>query len=100
MNARRRIGIAVAALPALYALLPLVVFDFSSAAVPYDQENHHGRKVAIGPRPWWWVAFAAHDFDIPGGFGYAPDGWPFVVWKPVCLVYLWAHGYERPAEWR
>jgi hypothetical protein len=100
MKSRRRFTIAIAALLGIYALLPLVVFDFASVAVPFDEENHNGREVAIGPRPKSWVPGAAYDFDVPGGFGYAPSGWPFIVWKPVCLIYLNVRGYERPAEWR
>ena len=100
MKTLRRLWIPVAVVVALYSLLPLLVFDFSSVAVPFDEDNHNGRQVAIGPRPRGWVPRAAHDFDVPGGFGYAPSGWPFVVWKPMCLAYLGLRGYERPAEWR
>ena len=100
MKARRRFWVPVAAMLAGYLLLPMVVFDFSSAAVPFDEENHNGREVAIGPRPWSWAPWAAHDFHWPGGSGYAPNGWPFVVWKPLCLGYLRFRGYEPPAAWR
>lgn len=84
----------------LYMTLPVVIFDFSSAAVPFDEENHNGRPVAIGPRPRFWVPGAAHDFDVPGGFGYHTSAWPFRVWKPLYLIYLRFYGYERPSEWR
>ena len=30
----------------VYFLLPLAIFDFSSVAVPYDEENHAERSVA------------------------------------------------------
>ncbi len=83
-----------------YLLLPVAIFDFSSIAVPYDEENHAGKSVAIGPRPRSWVPFAAHDIDIPGGADYSPDGWTFLLWKPICVVYCRAKGYELPAEWR
>lgn len=89
-----------AAAVGLYLASALVVFDFRSMAVPYDEENFGRRSVAIGPRPRWWVPRAAHDFDLPGGFDYAPDGWPFVVWKPLCLAFIKANGYAPPAEWR
>jgi len=80
--------------------LPLAVFDFSSIAVPYDEENHAGKKVAIGPRPRWWVPFAARHIDLPGGADYSPDGWTFQIWKPICVMFCRAKGYELPAEWR
>lgn len=90
------LGIAVVA----YLVLPLAIFDFTSIAVPYDEENHAGRSVAIGPRPRSWVPFAAHDIDIPGGADYSPDGWTFRLWKPICVAFCTANGYELPAEWR
>ena len=63
----------------VYLILPLAVFDFTSVAVPFDEERFGTQKVAIGPKPYWWVPGASHDFDIPGGFGYSPEGWPFRV---------------------
>jgi hypothetical protein len=84
----------------VYLVMPLAVFDFSSIAVPYDEENHAGKKVAIGPRPRWWVPFAARHIDLPGGADYSPDGWTFQIWKPICVMFCRAKGYELPAEWR
>ena len=84
----------------VYLVLPLAVFDFSSIAVPYDEDNHAGSRVAIGPRPRWWVPFAAHQIDLPGGADYSPDGWTFRLWKPICILFCRAKGYELPAEWR
>jgi hypothetical protein len=100
MKALRRIGVGLAVLLGLYLVLPLVVFDFTSTAVPYDEDNFGNREVAIGPMPRSWVPKAAHDFDIPGGYGYDPSGWPFVVWKPLCVAFVKAKGYALPAEWR
>ena len=100
MNPRSRWLKALGILAAAYAILPLVVFDFGSPAVPYDEDNYDGRSVAIGPRPWWWVPFAAHGFDIPGGADYSPNGWAFRLWKPICLLYCQYHGYALPCEWR
>jgi hypothetical protein len=100
MKVSRKVWVPLAALLVLYISGPVVVFDFSSTAVPFDEEYHNGKEVAIGPRPRAWVPFAAFEYDAPGGFDYAPDRWPFVVWKPLCLAYLLAHGYERPSEWR
>ena len=100
MKALRRFGIGVAVLAALWLVLPVVVFDFSSVAVPFDEENFGTQQVAIGPRPRWWIPKAAYDFDVPGGFGYDPSGWPFVVWKPVCVAFVKTKGYALPAEWR
>jgi len=96
----RKIGFWIPLCVAAYLLLPIVIFNFSEVAVPFDEETHAGREVAIGPRPRDRVPWAANGFDIPGGYDYAPDGWPFVVWKPVCLIYLKLKGYEAPAEWR
>jgi len=100
MKVLRPFWISVGVVLALYILLPMVVFDFSSVAVPFDEDNYNGRMVAIGPRPRWWVPGAAHHLDIPGGFDYATSGWPFIVWKPLCLAYLNFRGYERPGAWR
>lgn len=96
----RKVWIPLAVTVVVYILAPILVFDFSSPAVPFDEEYHDEKKVAIGPRPRTWIPGATHDFDVPGGFSYAPEGWPFVVWKPLCLAYLQTHGYEKPAEWR
>ena len=90
----------MAILAAVYLLLPLLVFDFTSTAVPFDEENHEDQMVAIGPRPWPWVPRAAYDLDIPGGFSYSPDGWPFVVWKPICVAFVKFRGDALPAQWR
>ena len=85
---------------ALYVVLPFLIFDFSSAAVPYDEETFATRAVAIGPRPRWWVPFAARSWDVPGGADFEPAAWPFVVWKPLCLAFDHANGYALPAAWR
>lgn len=100
MRLRRHRWIVFVAVLGIYALLPLVVFDFSSVAVPFDEETHRGRPVAIGPRPRAWVPGARNDYHVPGGFGYDAGSWPFRAWKPICLIYLKLRGYERPAEWR
>jgi len=100
MKALKRCGVSLAVIAALYVVLPLVIFDFTSIAVPYDEENFGSQQVAIGPEPRWWVPKAAYDFDVPGGFGYDPSGWPFVVWKPLCVAFVRGKGYALPAEWR
>jgi hypothetical protein len=100
MRRLKKIGVALAVVVGIYILLPLVIFDFSAVATPYDEENFGSQQVAIGPKPWWWVPRAARHLDIPGGFDYDPSGWPFVVWKPLCVAYDKAHGYALPAEWR
>src|SRR5258706_13175132 len=84
----KRFGVTVAVLAGLYLVLPLVVFDFTSIAAPFDEDNFGNQPVAIGPKPRWWIPKVAHDFDVPGGFGYAPSGWPFVLWKPLCVGFL------------
>jgi len=89
-----------AASVAIYLASALVVFDFGSVAVPYDEDNFGNQQVAIGPQPRSWVPRAVHGYDMPGGFDYAPEGWPFIVWKPLCIVFVRAKGYALPAEWR
>jgi hypothetical protein len=83
-----------------YLLLPLAVFDFSSTAFPYDEDNFDSRQVAIGPLPREWVPGAMRGFDIPGGPDYSPDSWPFVLWKPICEIYCRAKGFALPCKWR
>lgn len=87
-------------LPVSYLLLPLVIFDFTGKAVPDGEDNYAGKSVAIGPRPRSWVPGAAHGYDIPGGADYDPRGWPFRLWKPLCILYCKVHGYALPVEWR
>jgi hypothetical protein len=93
-------GVGVLMLGCLYLLLPLAVFDFTSTARPYDEDNFGGREVAIGPKPCWWIPKAAWKLDVPGGFSYDASGWPFVVWKPFCMAFLKVKGYAPPAQWR
>lgn len=100
MKLLKRAGIGFAVIGCFYLLLPLAVFDFTSAARPYDEEYFATREVAIGPKPYWWVPMAAWKLDVPGGFSYDASGWPFVLWKPLCLAFIKAKGYAPPAEWR
>ena len=100
MRRLKKIGIILAIIVGLYLLLPLVIFDFSSYAAPYDEEYFNDQKVAIGPKPWWWVPFAARHLDIPGGFDYEESSWPFLVWRPLCVAFDRSHGYALPARWR
>jgi len=100
MSILRRAGAGLAVLVCAYIVLPLVIFDFTSVAVPFDEENFGSQAVSIGPRPWWWVPGAAHDFDVPGGFGYDTSGWPFVLWRPLCEVFVLARGDALPSQWR
>jgi hypothetical protein len=100
MKSLKRVGVFFAVIIGLYIVLPFVIFDFSSVAVPYDEENFGSQQVAIGPRPRSWIPHAARHLDIPGGFDYEPTAWPFVVWKPVCVAFDKAHGYALPRRWR
>jgi hypothetical protein len=100
MKTLKKLGVTLGVIASLYLLLPLVVFDFTSVAVPFDEDNFGTQQVAIGPKPQWWIPNAAYDFDVPGGFGYDPGGWPFVVWKPFCVAFVRIRGYALPAEWR
>ena len=100
MKRLKKVAVVCAIIIGLYLVLPLVIFDFSSVATPYDEENFGSQKVAIGPKPRWWVPGVARHLDIPGGFDYEASGWTFVVWKPLCVAFDRAHGYALPAEWR
>jgi hypothetical protein len=100
MKRLKKIGIVLAIVASLYIFLPFMIFDFSSVATPFDGENFGNQQVAIGPKPRWWVPLAARKLDIPGGFDYESSGWPFVVWKPLCIVFDKANGYALPAKWR
>ncbi len=100
MKILKRLGISMAVLVALYMLLPFLVFDFTELANPYDEENFGSQQVAIGPKPRWWIPKAARKLDIPGGYSYDPSGWPFVLWKPLCVAFVKSKGYALPAEWR
>lgn len=100
MTNRRRLITFGAFIVGFYLVAPLLVFDFSSSAVPFDEDNHAGRSVVIGPRPRTWVPFATHSTDYPGGADYSPSDWPFRVWKPLCVAYARHGGHELPAEWR
>ncbi len=100
LKRRKQIMLCMVIPPLLYGLLPLVVFDFSETARPYDEEYFNGRAVVIGPRPRWWIPGAAHKFDIPGGLDYDSGGWPFVVWKPLCVWFVERRGDALPSAWR
>jgi len=83
-----------------YLLMPLLMFDFTETARPFDEEYCGAREVAIGPRPYMWVPGGFRHLDIPGGPDYDVSCWPFRVWKPVCLAYLKIKGFEKPGQWR
>jgi hypothetical protein len=100
MKIHRRILFSIVTVAAVYVVAPLLIFDFSSAAVPFDEDNHDGNSVVIGPRPRAWVPFSTHSMDYPGGADYSPSSWPFQVWKPICIAYSRHGGHELPADWR
>jgi hypothetical protein len=76
----RRLGLAAIA----YLLLPLAIFEFTES----------------GPRPRLGMPCANPGWDISGDFDHSESAWPFVVWKPVCVVCCRARGFELPASWR
>jgi hypothetical protein len=98
-NRRRALRIVAFGIGA-YLLLPLLIFDFRNSATPYDESTYEGRSVVIGPRPRAWIPFATRSTDYPGGSDYKASGWPFRVWKPLCILYARRGGYELPAAWR
>jgi hypothetical protein len=88
------LGLSVALLGA-YLCTAIVVFDFGSAALAFDEDSHDGREVAIGPRP-------RRLFCPPTWEGVRWEGreWPFVMFAPVCCWWRERHGYAPPANWR
>jgi hypothetical protein len=100
MKLLKQFGAGLLVLLCVYSLLPLVIFDFTSVASPFDEETFAGRDVAIGPRPRWWVPKAAWKLDVPGGFSYDASGWAFAVWKPLCVMFVKSKGYALPYAWR
>jgi hypothetical protein len=98
MKKRRRLFVffAVPAVALLvYVTAAAIVFDFSRAAFPNDEENYNGREVAIGPRP-------RHLFCPPTWEGVRWEGreWPFVVFAPICSWWRERHGYAPSHAWR
>ena len=84
------------AVPLVYILVALVVFDFTQTAFPYDEDNTpDGRPVALGPRPRWFACSRAHD-----SFNFEGREWPFVVFAPICSWWRSSHGYAPSAKWR
>ena len=79
----------------LYAAAAVIVFDFSNAAFPNDEENFGAQPVAIGPRPRSFACPATSE-----GVAWQGREWPFVVFSPVCHWWRIRHGYAPPAEWR
>jgi hypothetical protein len=79
----------------VYLSAAAVVFDFSKAAYPSDEDYYDGRKVAIGPRP-------RSIFCPPTVEGVRWEGreWPFVVFAPVCSWWRERHGYAPSHAWR
>ncbi len=100
MKTVRSFMVALALLAAAYLMTAGIVFDFTSSAVPFDEESYRGRTVAIGPKPRAWVPRSASGVDVVGGFRYEPTNWPFVLWKPICIGYLRVMGLELPVAWR
>ena len=84
------------ALLALYLGAAFVVFDFSRAALPGDEDNtEDGRPVALGPRPRsLFCRPTVSDVRWEGG------EWPFVVFAPVCNLWRERHGYAPSWEER
>lgn len=94
----RRRGLLITLLVLLLAwpVSFLVVFDLTTAAYAYDEENDAmGRSVACGPRPRWM-------FSPPSYAGIHFDGreWPFVVFSPLCDAWLHLAGYVPSARRR
>lgn len=82
-------------LPVVYLGSAALVFDFTRAAFPDDEDSFWDMEVAIGPRPRRiFCPPTRHDVRWQG------REWPFVVFAPVCEWWRTLHGYAPPAEWR
>lgn len=79
----------------LYAIFPLILFDWKEPAEPFDEETFAGKPVAFGPRPYWY-------FCTPSYANWFYDGseWPFIVYRPICEVWLRLNKMEKPHQWR
>lgn len=79
----------------IYIISFVIIFDLSTPAFDWDEENYKDRSVALGPRPRW-VFLRPYQWDV----AYDPGQWPFVVYRPLCQMWLRSHGYAPPVEWR
>jgi hypothetical protein len=79
---------------AFYAISAFILFDFTEAAYPHDEEYFRDKLVAYGPCPRVWVRLP--DYQA----GYSGHEWPFFIYRPVCSIWRSYNGYATPAEWR
>jgi hypothetical protein len=79
-----------------YLCSSLLVFDFTTDAYPFDVEFVGGKHASLGPAPRIWVPFGCWKYDIPGGPSWTGSEWPFLVYRPICVLFVRAHGYELP----
>jgi hypothetical protein len=79
----------------LYVVSFVVVFDVTRAASSWDEDNVGNEPVAIGPRPR-----ACFDPPTHWDVAYETSQWSFVVYRPLCEIWLWIGGYAPPCEWR
>ena len=74
----------------VYLLAFASVFNVFRAAQPYDVESD---EAACGPRPKWLFCKPHY-----GGMFYDGHEWPFVVFRPLCKVWIrlvGCHDYLR-----
>ena len=87
--------LTLALVPVIYLGSAALVFDFTRASLPDDEDIFGDMEVAIGPRP-------RGVFCRPTRNDVRWEGreWPFVVFAPVCEWWRTLHGYAPSAEWR
>src|SRR5262245_61158798 len=91
----RRFLLSLLVVFGLYCLAPILLFDFSEAATPYDEETYGGRSVSFGPRPRWIFCSPTY-----ANFFFKGDEWALRAYKPLCIVWVRKKGYALPANWR
>jgi hypothetical protein len=94
---RRRVVLASTCLLGLaigYFGAALIVFDFTSPALSFDEEFFGNRRVAIGPVPR--LIFCTPDYGTFQGSLYSGEEWPFRFFAPVCGWWRSAYGYAAP----
>jgi len=90
----KRILISIVAAPLVYAIAVLLIFDLTTPAHCWDEDNSAcGRPVAFGPRPRSF-------FCRPNWKNVAFDGreWVFAVriFDPVFTAWRKNNGFEQP----
>lgn len=74
-----------------YGLLFCTVFDLTRPARQFDVEYLGGKMAVLGPTPRWVFCRPSY-----ADMYYKGNEWPFVVFSPLCNVWVQQSGYVRP----